>query len=703
MSEALPLPLSLPPPLPPPSAPPGGPAERGAAGGRAAAGDATLARALAGSSFRRADTARDERGAEPGGAAERFLRNLAGWWPPGQERANAIAALSAAIARQAGMLRALSDAELALHMAPALAALKARAAAPGAGAARRALADDRLLAPLLAGIGEAARRRLGLWPHPVQFAAARVLLSGKLAEMGTGEGKTLVAAIAATAMAASGVAVHVIRTNDYLARRDCEEMRPLFDFFGLGGGVVQGGMEADARRQAYARPICYVSGKELVFDYLKDRLAGHGVLPAQLSQLQQLVRPGQGGAGRPLIPALHFAIVDEADSVLIDEARTPMILSREAPGLHPPALLHWAVAAARPLQAGRHFVLLPDRSIELQPGAVAACPPLPDGLPAAWRSATWRAQILRQALSALHLFTLDQHYILADGKVQIVDESTGRVMPDRSWEQGLHQLIEAKEGVALTPGRETLARMTFQRFFRRYYLLAGLTGTAAEAARELWTVYRLPVHRLPPNRPSQRRRAPDRWLPGMAAKWQAVADAAATAAARGQPVLVGTRSVEASEQVAAEFQRRGVAHVVLNARQDAEEAAIVAAAGGAGRITVATNMAGRGTDIRPDPVTLAAGGLLVILTEYHESPRIDRQLFGRSGRQGQPGQGMAIVSAADPLLDKLPALLRALLPLAAQVRWAQSRAERRALRARMQTLKQDRELNRLIGMAGRVT
>lgn len=216
-------------------------------------------------------------------------------------------------------------------------------------------------------------------------------------------------------------------------------------------------------------------------------------------------------------------------------------------------------------------------------------------------------------------------------------------------------------------------------------------------------MYRLPVHRLPPNRPSQRWRAPDRWLPGTAAKWQAVADAAAAAAARGQPVLVGTRSVEASEQVAAEFQRRGVAHVVLNARQDAEEAEIVAAAGVAGRITVATNMAGRGTDIRLDPVALAAGGLLVILTEYHESPRVDRQLFGRSGRQGQPGQGMAMVSAADPLLARLPALLRAVLPLAAQVRWAQSRAERRALHARMQTLKQDRELNRLIGMAGRVT
>jgi len=419
------------------------------------------------------------------------------------------------------------------------------------------------------------------------------------------------------------------------------------------------------------------------------------------------VQPGFGGPAAPLIPALHFAIVDEADSVLIDEARTPMILSREAPGLHEPALLQWAVRAAHDLQAGRHFRLAAGRVVELLPGALAACPPLPEGIRAVWQASAWREQVLRQALSAWHLFQRDQHYILADGKVQIVDEATGRVMPDRSWEQGLHQLIEAKEGLALTAGRETLARMTFQRFFRRYYLLAGLTGTAAEAARELWTVYRLPVRRFPPNRPNQRVRAPDACHPTGAARWRAVAELTAIAAARGQPVLVGTRSVEASEQLAAELARRGLPHVVLNARQDADEAAIVAAAGIAGRITVATNMAGRGTDIRPDPAALAAGGLLVILTEFHESPRVDRQLFGRSGRQGQPGQAVAIVSADDPLFRTLPALWRRFWPAAWapgwQVRWAQSRAERRARRARLQTLRQDRELNRLIGLAGRVT
>ena len=271
-------------------------------------------------------------------------------------------------------------------------------------------------------------------------------------------------------------------------------------------------------------------------------------------------------------------------------------------------------------------------------------------------------------------------------------------MADRSWEQGLHQLIETKEGLALTAGRDTLARMTFQRFFRRYVLLAGLTGTAAESARELWRVYRLRVRRVPTHRPVQRRVLPAICLADAAAKWRAVADEAAAVAACGQAVLVGTRSVEASETVAAEFAARGLVFVVLNARQDADEAAVVAAAGAAARITIATNMAGRGTDIKLDPAARAAGGLHVILTEFHESPRVDRQLFGRCARQGEQGSVRAIVARDDGLFKGLPAAL----PLTAAVRWAQAAAERRAYVARMQTLKQDQELNRMIGIAGRV-
>ncbi len=661
--------------------------------------DPTLARNAAGAWFRRADTQRDERAAEAPRPVEDFLRNLVGWLPPVHEPAASIQRLAQAVHAVARVLQNRPDAEVAARFGDEIKALRL-----GKTVAR----DFKHLPAVLACVAEACRRRLGLWPHPVQLAGARALLAGQLAEMPTGEGKTLVAAIAATAMAGSGASVHVISTNDYLARRDNAEMSPVFQFFGLSGGCVQGGMPDLERRAAYAHPVCYASGKELVFDYLKDRLAGHGVLPARVAQLQQFVAPGPVQRSLPLIPALHFAIVDEADSVLIDEARTPMILSRQAAPVFEPTLLDWAIASARGMVAGQQFRIGNARDVELLPGALQQALPLPAGVAAAWHTASWREHLLAQALTALHLFHRDQHYILADGKVQIVDESTGRVMPDRSWEQGLHQLIETKEQVGLSHGRETLARMTYQRFFRRYYLVSGLTGTAAEASRELWSVYRLRVRRMPPNRPLQRQRLADRCLPSTAAKWQAVADAAKAAAQRGQPVLVGTRSVQASEQIAAELSRCGLPHVVLNARQDAEEAGIVAQAGLAGRITVATNMAGRGTDIKPDAQAQAAGGLHVILTEFHESPRVDRQLFGRSARQGEPGTAQAIVSAQDPLFEHQPRLLRQLALRSATllhwlVRRAQAQAERRAYRMRLQTLRQDRELHRLIGFAGRVT
>ena len=661
--------------------------------------DARLARTLAGPTFRRADTRRDERAVERLHAVENFLRNLTGSLPPRRLGRRGIDTFARAVAAHAAPLRELPDAAVVERFQAEMAGLKAD------------VRDTQRLAAVFACVGEGSRRTLKMWPHPVQLAGARVLLQGQLAEMQTGEGKTLVAALAATAMAGSGASVHVISTNDYLAQRDCEEMLPLFGFFGLAGSFVKGGMEPDDRRKAYGHPICYVSGKEVVFDYLKDRLAGHGMLPTRVTNLRALASADR--AEEPLIPALHFAIVDEADSVLIDEARTPMIISREAPGIYEPELLTWAIEAARVLREGTDFRIGAARDLEVLPGTVERCGPPPEGVRPVWRSAPWRELLLRQALTALHLYVRDQHYILAEGKVQIVDESTGRVMADRSWEQGLHQLIEAKEGCEFSNGRETMARMTFQRFFRRYFLLAGLTGTGAEASRELWSVYRLVVRRIPPNKRNLRVLMPHRCEPTPADKWRVVADEALAAAGRGQPVLVGTRSVEASEQVAAELARRGIDHVVLNARQDAEEARIVGEAGQGGRITVATNMAGRGTDIKPTPEAKKAGGLHVILTEFHESPRVDRQLVGRSGRQGDPGSAQAIVCPDDTLFESLPGALRRLagrlagtpqrLLLERLVRKAQRTAEKRAYRARMQTLRQDRELHRLIGFAGRIT
>ncbi len=663
--------------------------------------DPTLARQLAGSGFLRADTLRQERGDDPAKGVERWLRNVQGWLPPRLMRRGGIHDFAAAIVADADRLRAQDDEGVRACFRQTLQHLKTQ---PG---------DAKALVTVFACVGIGSKRALGMWPHPVQFAGARVLLTGRLAEMQTGEGKTLVAALAATVMAGSGAHVHVVSTNDYLAERDREEMSPLFDFFALDSAHVIGGMEADDRQSAYRKAICYAAGKEIVFDYLKDRLAGHGLLPARVSHVRQLLATQDAAASLPLIPALHYAIVDEADSVLIDEARTPMILSREAPGVHEPDVLRWAIEQAGALQPERDFTVdAAQHQVTLLPGALDRIAPPPAHVRPAWRARPWQEMLIRQALSAVHLYQLDQHYILAEGKVQIVDESTGRVMADRSWEQGLHQLIEIKEGLETTSGRETLARMTFQRFFRRYYLLSGLTGTAAEAHRELWSVYRLKVCPIPPHRRNLRVRLDDVCCRTEAAKWRLVADDACAAAARGQPVLIGTRSVEASESISRELAARGVEHLVLNARQDAQEAEIVRAAGEPGRITVATNMAGRGTDIKLKDPARRAGGLHVILTEFHDSARVDRQLLGRCGRQGDPGTTRAIVSLEDVLLRHEPVPLRWALARAQGLRWqrrllhwcvrrAQSRAQRRAYRARLATLKQDQDLAKLIGFAGK--
>jgi len=335
---------------------------------------------------------------------------------------------------------------------------------------------------------------------------------------------------------------------------------------------------------------------------------------------------------------------------------------------------------------------------------------------AAWPSPRERDENVQRALAALHLYARDRQYVIVDNKVQIVDESTGRVMPDRAWERGLHQMIEAKEGVALTGRRDTLARITYQRLFRRYLRLCGMTGTATEVAGEIGRTYGLSVARVPLHRPSRREVAGARCLPDAAAKWQAVAEAVRRIAVGQQrPVLIGTRTVAASEAVSAVLHEHGLAHVVLNAKQDREEAQIVAAAGEAGRVTVATNMAGRGTDIALAAGVARSGGLHVILTEYHDSKRIDRQLMGRCARQGDPGSGEVIVALDDELFVTQAAwLTRRLRDWSAArgtglssraIEWlrriAQGAAEARYRDARTQTLRHDRQLSRMLAFTGR--
>jgi preprotein translocase subunit SecA len=561
-------------------------------------------------------------------------------------------------------------------------------------------------------VREASRRTLGMRHFDVQLLGAQVLLQGRIAEMATGEGKTLAATLAVCTAAAAGAAVHVVTVNDYLAERDAADNTPLYAFFGLTVGVVKQDMPVDERRRQYARDVVYVSNKELTFDYLKDRIALDGISAAQLA-LRRL--SGNTSAPVPLLRGLHLAIVDEADSVLIDEARTPLIISETLPDDLGEAIYHEAIEIAGLLEKDVHYRLGNHRDVWLIPAGEAEVQRLTAGQNGVWKSALWRKDLVEKALSARLLFHLDQHYILADGKVQIVDESTGRVMPDRTWERGLHQMIEAKEGCEISGQRRTLSQITYQRFFGRYLLLGGMTGTAREAEPELKRVYDLSVTRIPTNKTPRRRRWPDRVFPTSEERWVAVSARATELAGQGRAVLVGARSVEASEHLSRLLDAQGTAHTMLNARQDQSEAEAVAQAGQPGRITVATNRAGRGTDIKLAPEVEHAGGLHVILTEFHESARIDRQLFGRAARQGNPGSVEAIVSLEDELfLRFVPAWLRALSLIGLRqgcrsgsrlfrylVFFAQTRAEARNRRIRLDTLRRDRQWLRALGFVGK--
>lgn len=569
---------------------------------------------------------------------------------------------------------------------------------------------DEALVPAFAAIREAGRRSLGKRHHDVQLMAGRTLLQGRIAEMATGEGKTLAGTLAVCTAAATGAAVHVVTVNDYLAERDAEENAPLYAMLGMSLGVVIQDMSPEDRRAKYACDIVYVSNKELTFDYLKDRIA----LGATLNVHQRLRRLTNPGIPSPaILRGLHVAIVDEADSVLIDEARTPLIISENLPDDLDTAVYGQGIELANSMVSDVHYRLTADRDIWLTEAGFGRVAELCADMPGIWQSRLWQRELTQKALSAVHCFHRDQHYIIAENKVQIVDESTGRVMPDRTWERGLHQMIEAKEGCEITGQRRTLSQITYQRFFGRYLLLAGMTGTAKEVEPELKRVYDLSITRIPTHKPTRRCRLADRVFATSDERWRAVASRAREIAGEGRAVLVGTRSVEASELLGQLFESLGVEHAVLNARQDKTEAEAVANAGQRGRITVATNMAGRGTDIKLAKEVEELGGLHVILTEFHESGRVDRQLFGRSARQGNPGTVEAMVSLEDELFYRFAPMATkfvASVVLAGGrhgprmfrwlVRYAQDRSERQGRRVRLDTIKRDRKWLQALGFVG---
>jgi len=507
-----------------------------------------------------------------------------------------------------------------------------------------------LVARTFALVRTVATQTLGMQHFDVQVMGGWVLLQGMVAEMQTGEGKTLTATLPACTMALAGVPVHIVTVNDYLAQRDAEWMGPLYRALGLSVGIVVHGMPLEARQAAYACDVTYCTNKEIAFDYLKDRL----VLGRHQSRLQlQLERLTSAPARmrRLMLRGLYYAIVDEADSVLIDEARTPLIIAGGDGNAPEQRAYQSALELAAQLTTGRDFVCEDrERSVRLTEDGRERLAVLTQGYGDLWAGRRRREAFIVQALTALHLVQRDTHYLVKEGKVQIIDEFTGRIMSDRSWEHGLHQLVETKEGCALTSLHEPLARISYQRFFRRYLRLAGMTGTARAVRGELWSVYRLPVVTIPTNRSLRRRHLGTRVYATTEAKWAAVVGHVKRVHERGRPVLVGTRSVVASEQLSRLLSAAGLSHQVLNAWQDRAEAEIIAHAGEPGRIVVATNMAGRGTDICLAPGVAEWGGLHVIATEGHEARRIDQQLFGRCGRQGDPGSHELLVSLEDEII-----------------------------------------------------
>ncbi len=487
---------------------------------------------------------------------------------------------------------------------------------------------DALLPEVFALVREASRRVLGMRHYDVQLVGGIVLHKGKIAEMKTGEGKTLVATLAVVLNALSGKGVHVVTVNDYLATRDAEWMGRLYGFLGLTTGVIVHGLEDEERKTAYNADITYGTNNEFGFDYLRDNMKFYA---------SQLVQRGH-----------NFAIVDEVDSILIDEARTPLIISgasEESVGFY-----RTVDDIVRQLGPEHYTIDEKAKTAMLTDEGVARCEELL-GLDNLFDPANITAQHhVLQSLKAHQVFKRDVDYIVQDDQVVIVDEFTGRLMAGRRYSDGLHQALEAKEHVTIAAENQTLASITFQNYFRLYDKLSGMTGTADTEAVEFQQIYNLEVISIPPNRPMIRKDMPDLIYRSRKEKFDAIVAAIAELHERQQPVLVGTISIETSEMLSRRLTRLGIPHNVLNAKQHAKEAEIVAQAGQKGRVTIATNMAGRGTDIVLGDGVVELGGLHILGTERHESRRIDNQLRGRSGRQGDPGSSRFYLSLEDDLM-----------------------------------------------------
>ena len=563
---------------------------------------------------------------------------------------------------------------------------------------------EKFLPRAMAAMVEAAERTLGMRPYPVQIMGALTLYRGYLAEMATGEGKSLTACLPAVLAAWTGRPCHFVTVNDYLASRDAAEMRKFYTFCNVSVGCITAEMSQEERRLNYEKGVVYTTLKELVADFLRDRLLLDGLHDASRRMIRRVSQPGAQKYDGLVLRGLDTVIVDEADSVLIDEAVTPLIISSSQENQ---PLVEACYAANRIVDLLKpeedYLKDLKYREIRLTTKGHAKLKEQEGQLPGIWRASSRRIELVEQALTAREFYHLGKQYVIQDGKVTIVDEFTGRLMPNRSWRQGLHQAVEVKENLEVTNPSETLARLSFQRFFRFFRKLSGMSGTAQEAASELWHIYKLPVVTIPTHRPCVRKTLPDVISLNIDLKWDAIVHEIEKLHETDRPVLIGTRSVKASEKLASMLTSSGLTFNLLNAVHHKEEARVVAVAGQKGRITIATNMAGRGTDIKLERGVAEIGGLHVIATERHESGRIDRQLFGRCARQGDPGSCQAFLSLEDELFERfVPAPVKNILLKALGKRegsanilasfalsYAQGNSQRLAFRQRRNVLQMD--------------
>ncbi len=579
----------------------------------------------------------------------------------------------------------------------------------------RALSGEpgrRLLPEAYALMRESARRTLNMRHFEVQLLGGIAMHCGAIAEMQTGEGKTLTATLPLYLAGLAGQGAHLATANDYLATRDATLVRPAFELLGLTVGAIETATPRRQRRQAYRCDVTYAASREFGFDFLRDRLLMGRAADRREDLLGRMLGQADDAAIlEPVQRELRFCLVDEADSILIDEARTPLIVS-SLPGDSADAavaLFHWSAQVASQFGTPKDFEFEHRRrTITLTAAGRRMVRELPKPDPLSTVGMLDLYEHVERAILVEREYLCDRHYVLRDGEVVIVDEFTGRLAEGRKWRDGIHQAVEAKEGVRVSLHSGEAARVTVQDFFLQYRQLAGMTGTAASSTAELRRIYRLKVRVIPTHRSCRRQRWPDLLFGNSDAKWQAVVEEVRNLIAQGRPVLIGTRSIDKSEQLSQLLTEAGIAHQVLNARQHATEAETVARAGERERVMVATNMAGRGTDIKLGPGVAELGGLHVICTELHESARIDRQLAGRCARQGDPGSSRQFLALDDDILrtglgtkkaDRLRELGKRLpnpSPSLTRLLWrAQAKVERENFRQRRRLLYHHKERRRV--------